>query len=525
MRPKVGRLARCVNGGAWNVAQGVIRSSPVASGFEKSLPRLGTVDKLGPMLFSLVSRRDDAPAIVRSNGEKLSYAELFAKTSRLAEALVANGAGAGKVVAVAAKDPSEYLTLALAAWQAKAIVLLLDARAGESLPLAGARRVGVTTLTTGITAEGLPKTLETGVPARTFDESLGLILFTSGTSALPKGVLLPSSAIAHNVHAINAYLPIAEHSTTGIVLPLSYSYGLVGQALTTLAVGGTMVLLSDVMYPAKLVEAMVTFGVNGLSSVPPSLRLIARACIAAGPEKTPKLGYVASAGGFQDALTRELVEKAFPTALRFNQYGLTEASPRVTALSHHEPAYARGSVGKGIQGVEVFAVDEQGNRLPPGEPGEIALRGPSVMAGYMDDPEATAKVLSGGVLRSGDAGYVDADGFVFVEGRKDGVVKCGGERVSVEEVAGYMRTAEGVRDAAVLAVPHDDLGHALWAFVEADESVIPALRLLAREKLPPAKRPQKFIALAELPRTMNGKVALGELKKLVAAASAPAAPT
>ncbi len=466
------------------------------------------------MLSSLVSRRDDAPAIVRSNGASLSYAELYARTSRLAEAFRGAGAGPGQVVAVAAKDPADYLTLALAAWQADAIVLLLDARAGESLPLTGARRVGVLSLAMGITEDGLPKTLDTGVPARAFDPSIGLILFTSGTSALPKGVLLPSAGVAHNVRAINAYLPIAKHPTTGIVLPLSYSYGLVGQALTTLAVGGTAVLLSDVMYPAKLVEAMVTYGVTGLSSVPPSLRLIARACISAGPEKTPRLGYVASAGGFQDPHTRELIAQAFPEATRFNQYGLTEASPRVTALAHHEPAYALGSVGKGIDGVEVFAVDEAGARLPAGVHGEIALRGPSVMIGYMDDPEATAKVLSGGVLRSGDAGHVDADGFVFVEGRKDGVVKCGGERVSVEEVAGTMRTAEGVRDAAVIAVPHEDLGNALWAFVEADAAVIPALRALSREKLPPAKRPQKFFAIEALPRTSNGKVAFGELRKL-----------
>ncbi len=465
------------------------------------------------MLFSLVSRRDDAPAIVRSNGSKMTYAELVAKTSRLAEAFVSAGAGPGKAVAVAAKDPADYLVLALAAWQAGAILVPLDARAGDSLPLTGARRVGVTMLATGIADDGTPKTLATEVPARTFDTRIGLILFTSGSSAQPKGVLLTSTGIAHNVEAIHAYLPIAKHPVTGVVLPLSYSYGLVGQALTTLAVGGTLVLLSDVMYPAKLVEAMVTHGVSGLSSVPPSLRLIAKSAISAGVG--PKLGYVASAGASQDALTRDLVKQAFPDAVRFNQYGLTEASPRVTALSHDEPAYALGSVGKGIRGVEVFAVDESGARLAPGEHGEIAVRGPSVMLGYMDDPEATERVLSDGTLRSGDAGHVDASGFVFVEGRKDGVVKCGGERVSVDEVAAYMRTGEGVRDAAVLAVPHDDLGNALWAFVEADESVIPMLRALAREKLPPAKRPQKFVALAELPRTSNGKVALGELKKLV----------
>lgn len=465
------------------------------------------------MLFSLVSRRDDSPAIVRANGAKVTYAELHARTAKLAEAFVAGGAGPGKAVAVAAKDPTEYLLLALAAWRANAILVPLDSRAGDALPLGGARRVGVTTLATGIAEDGTPKSLATDTAARAFDERLGLILFTSGSSAQPKGVLLPSSGIAHNVEAILDYLPVRAHMTTGVVLPLSYSYGLVGQALTTLAAGGTLVILSDVMYPAKLVEAMVAHGVNGLSSVPPSLRLIAKSAIAAGA--VPKLGYVASAGASQDELTRDLVKQAFPEAIRFNQYGLTEASPRVTALADTEAAYARGSVGRGIRGVEVFAVDESGKRLGPGEHGEIAVRGPSVMLGYMDDPEATAKVLADGTLRSGDAGHVDADGFVFVEGRKDGVVKCGGERVSVDEVAAYMRQAEGVRDAAVIAVPHDDLGNALWAFVEADESAIPALRALSREKLPPAKRPQKFVAVAELPRTSNGKVALAELKKLV----------
>ncbi|MFO0643297.1 MAG: class I adenylate-forming enzyme family protein [Polyangiaceae bacterium] len=464
------------------------------------------------MLYSLVARRDDRPAIVRANGAKVTYAELHERCGRLADELTRRGAGPGKAVGVAAKDPTEYLLLALAAWRAGAIVVPLDARAGDALPLQGARRVGVTTLAVGVDETGAPRELPTEVPARTFDPRLGLVLFTSGSSAQPKGVLLLGSGIAHNVEAINAYLPIARFSTTGIVLPLSYSYGLVGQALTTLAVGGTLVILSDVMYPAKLVEAMVEHGVDGLSSVPPSLRLIAKSAIAAA--RAPKLGYVASAGASQDGLTRDLVKQAFPDAIRFNQYGLTEASPRVTAVSDAEPAYAEGSAGRAIAGVDVFAVDEAGNRLGPGAHGEIAVRGPSVMLGYMDDPEATAKVLSDGTLRSGDAGYVDERGFVFVEGRKDGVVKCGGERVSVEEVAAYMRTAEGVRDAAVIAVPHDDLGNALWAFVEADESAIPALRALSREKLPPAKRPLKFVTLAELPRTSNGKVAIGELKKL-----------
>src|SRR5207248_5983158 len=120
----------------------------------------------------------------------------------------------------------------------------------------------------------------------------------------------------------------------------------------------------------------------------------------------------------------ERVGSAFGAVRFFNQYGLTEASPRVTAVSDDEPAFALGSVGRALPGISVFAVGESGARLPTDASGELAVRGPSVMLGYLGDAAATARVLStDGTLRTGDWGRVDRNGYVYVEGRKDGVVK------------------------------------------------------------------------------------------------------
>ena len=128
------------------------------------------------------------------------------------------------------------------------------------------------------------------------------------------------------------------------------------------------------------------------------------------------------------------------------------------------------------------------------------------MLGYLDDPEATSRVLTNGALRTGDLGRVDARGCLWIEGRKDGVVKCAGERVSLDEVAAALRAHAGVAEACVLAIPDEALGARLIAFVEASASLVPALRLYLRDELPPAKRPSRIVALASLPRTANGKV-------------------
>ncbi|MFN2546361.1 MAG: class I adenylate-forming enzyme family protein [Myxococcales bacterium] len=427
---------------------------------------------------------DSAIALVRSDGSELTYGELRAERTMVASKL--RGAG---TVGIAIHDPARFVVAALGAWEAGAAVVPLLHQADE---LASRTRVRA------LIDEQLDVHERSGAP---LDPRVGLVLFTSGSSGPPKAVLLSREGILANVEAILSYLPVKTFPRTAIVLPLGYSYALVGQVLTTLKAGGTLLLLGDLHYPPLQLEAMARLDADGLSSVSTSLTLLARAAGEGGAK--PRLGYVASAGGPLLPSTVAAVRAAFPGARLFNQYGLTEASPRVAAISDAEPEFERGSVGRALPGVNV-SIDREG---------EIVVRGPSVMLGYLDDPAGTARVLSSdGALRTGDAGRIDANGYLYVDGRNDGVVKCGGERVSVDDVAGEIKA--WVADAAVIAVADEILGARLVAFVEAGESALPRLRKALREKLSPAKRPTRIVALDSLPRRPSGKIDLAALKAL-----------
>jgi long-chain acyl-CoA synthetase len=434
--------------------------------------------------------------IVRSSGETLDAEPAIARAAGL---LAEAGAGPGNAVAVAVADPCGFVIAALAAFKLQAPVVPIDTRAGAAWIAEAARRSHARILIEDALADGTlrMKRLE----ATPLDKSAGLVLFTSGSSGAPKAVLLSRAGIEANVDAILTYLPIRAHPRTAVTLPLSYSYALVGQVLTTQRAGGTLLLLGDIAFPPVQLEAMVRLEASGLSSVPTSLRLLARAIAEGAPR--PKLGYVASAGAALGSA--QALRGAFPGARLFNQYGLTEASPRVSAISDAEPQFDKGSVGRPLPGIESH-VDPEGN---------LFVRGPSVMLGYLDDPQATARVLSpDGTLRTGDMAHIDADGYLYIEGRTDGVVKCGGERIGVDEIAVALRDCPGVRDAAVVAIPDELLGAKLAAYVEVAENALPSVRKALRDKLAPAKRPWRISALDALPRLASGKPDLQKLKSM-----------
>ena len=432
----------------------------------------------------LIALRDsDAPALVKPDGAQLTYRQLGAEVEKESRALRSQGAAPGRIVALGMADPQQFLISALAVWECDAVLLPLDVRAGPGPAEALIRRARPVLLRN---AEGLQQLPD----PRELDGGTALLLFTSGSSGPPKGVRLSRDGLRANIEAILRYLPAAR---TAIVLPLTYSYALVGQALTTLHAGGTALLLGELKYPPEQLEAMVRLGARGLSSVPPSLRLIARAVLEG--ISAPPLDYLASAGASLDAATVALVRTAFPAARIWNQYGLTEASPRVAAISDADPAFARGAAGRPLQGIDLRIDGE-----------EILVRGPSVMLGYLDDPDATSRaLLPGGWLRTGDVGHLE-EGCLFVHGRGDGVVKCAGERVGLDEVAAAMRECPGVADACVVALPDEALGARLIAFVEAPASVLADLRKLLRRKLLPAKRPSEIIPVESLPRLPSGKI-------------------
>ena len=466
-------------------------------------------------LKELVRGQDAAPALVTSGGRSWSHAAVREAARDGARVLSGLGAGPGRVVGVSAAEPAAFLQACLAAWEAGAAVLPLDARAGPRATDETLARAGATAVVTGL-GEDLQPVVTPLAGARPVDARVGLILFTSGSTGRPRGVLLGRAGVLANLDAILGYLPLRDAPRTAVVLPLVYSYALVGQALATLRAGGTCLLLGDLAFPAQQLEAMAALGAQGLSSVPLSLRSLARTLADLAPRPAVALRYWASAGGPLDARIAAEVQRAFPGARAFNQYGLTEASPRVCALGDDDPAFGRGSVGRALPGLEVRALDEAGATLPPGEEGELAVRGPSVMLGYLDDEAATRRVLlPDGTLRTGDRGSVDAAGYVTVRGRADGVVKVAGERVGLDEVELALRAAAGLEDLAVAGLADEALGTRLVAAVVGEPGVGPRVQRLAREALPPHKRPSRVLEVAALPRTANGKLDRRALEAMV----------
>lgn len=444
---------------------------------------------MGVSATSLVVNRfldHEGPALIDAHGE-LSYSQLRALVA--ARSREFDEAAPGLVVPVRQADTRAFLIDAFAVWSRGAALFPVDSKAPEAAVAPLLARL-----------QPVP-------------EQVMLVLATSGSSGPPKLVLLGCSGLLHNVDAILDYLPVAQASRIGLCSPLTYSYGLVGQALTCLRAGACLVDLSCSAYAEEQIKLARAHDVHGVSSVPTHLRRWVR--LLEEQQQTLPLRFVASAGAHLDVETALRMKQVFSAAELFRQYGLTEYSPRVAAISSTDPGFDLGATGYPVRGTECRVLDEHATPVTANVDGELWVRGPSTMLGYLGEPQSTANVLSGdGWLKTGDSARIDEHGRLYISGRRDGVVKCAGERVSTEEVAEVIRGISGVRDAVVIAISHRELGAELCAFVEADESLRGLIRTALRERLTLAKRPSAISFMAEIPRTSNGKWALAELTAL-----------
>jgi len=194
-------------------------------------------------------------------------------------------------------------------------------------------------------------------------------------------------------------------------------------------------------------------------------------------------------------------------------YGSTEAAPRLTYVEPEMLPSKWGSIGRAIPDMEVVVADEQGRRLPPRVQGEIAARGPSIMMGYWKDPEATAQVLRHGYYFTGDLGFADEDGYIFLTGRARDMIKTGGNRVSAKEIEDVVSSIPGVLETAVIGVADEILGEAIKVFLvpaspELTEDVV---KNELRQRLPLFKHPKWVEFRHDLPKNQSGKILKSEL--------------
>lgn len=344
-------------------------------------------------------------------------------------------------------------------------------------------------------------------PARVGADDVALILYTSGTTGAPKGVTLTHGNLLANVDAVIRYLALSERDSVLSILAFYYAYG-ASVLHTHLASGGCVVLAPNLLFPHLLMETIARERITGFSGVPSTYALLLERVKLADYDLT-SLRYLTQAGGaMSPALTRRLRE-ALPGASLFVMYGQTEATSRLTYLPPSRLDDKLGSVGVAVDGVALRVAREDGSDAAPGEIGEVRVRGPNVMRGYWRNDDASVAVLQDGWLRTGDMGHLDGEGFLWLSGRRNDMIKTGAHRVHPVDIEDAIAEMPEVVEVAVVGVDDDVLGQAIRAFVVApglppqSENRIKAH---CRERLASYKIPRDIVFVNALPRTASGKV-------------------
>jgi len=347
-------------------------------------------------------------------------------------------------------------------------------------------------------------------PSLTIEETaLGSIIFTSGSTGKPKGVMLSHGNIVANVHSICQYLHLTRKDIQMAVLPFFY---VMGKSLlnTHFAVGGTVVINNKFTYPAAVLKQMVEERVTGFSGVPSTYAyLLHRSPLARYRGKLESLRYCSQAGGHMSRQIKEELRRVLPEHTQiYVMYGATEAGARLSYLDPDRFADKMESIGKAIPGVQLRVLDEEGREVPIGQIGELVASGANIMQGYWKDPEATAKALDENGYHTGDMCYKDEEGFFYLVGRKDNLLKVGGHRVSPQEIEDVLMATGLVWEAVVLGLPDELLGHRLTALVtpKSEECTPEQIMSFCVGRLPKHQLPSEIKFTGTLPKNVSGKV-------------------
>jgi long-chain acyl-CoA synthetase len=486
------------------------------------------------------AQRHPAVVALRHGERELSYAELDARSNRLAQALLAAGVGAGDRVAYLGRTAPEVIELLFAASKIGAVIVplnwrlstrelaqvLADARAPVLIADAGYAAVAgelASAAAHPIRRVVVPDTYEPWLAAHEPADPGGrgepgdviVQMYTSGTTGVPKGVLTTHSNLAAAAHT-SPWWGFDARSISLTPLPL-FHIGGIGWAYCGLWHGATTVLVSD-FRPEQVVDTLERQAVTNAIFVPTMLQLLAAVPGAADRDYSALRTIVYGAS----PITTTVLKAALRTfdCHFLGLYGLTESTGAVVQLGaadHARPHLLR-SAGRPYPWVELRVVDPaSGLDRRPHEVGEVWLRAPNVMAGYSNRPDETAATITpDGWLRTGDGGYVDDEGYLYLTDRVKDMIVSGGENVYPIEVEEVLAQHPDVGDVAVIGVPDERWGEAVKALVIPRDGRAPTAEQLvafARPQLAGYKLPRSIDLVDDLPRTPTGKVRKRELRE------------
>ena len=338
---------------------------------------------------------------------------------------------------------------------------------------------------------------------------LAEIIFTSGSTGEQKGVMITHNNIIANTNSIIEYLKLTQDDTIEIVMPFYYCYGL-SLLHTHLRVGGSVVLNNNFIFIGSVISDLNKYNCTGFAGVPSHFQILLRKTKDFKQTKFHSLKYVTQAGGkLHTAFIQEFID-SFPEIQFYVMYGQTEATARLSYLPPSELKRKLGSMGKGIPGVTLKVVNENGEQVKAGETGEIVAQGKNIMPGYYKDIEATNQALKDGWLHTGDIATVDEDGYIFIQSRKKEIIKVRGIRISPKEIEEVIVTYPGVIDCTIQAESDEITGESIKAIVYINETELAnfsedIIKQHCASKLSSHKIPQKIVFDTKLTFNLAGK--------------------
>jgi long-chain acyl-CoA synthetase len=348
------------------------------------------------------------------------------------------------------------------------------------------------------------------------EKDVALMIYTSGTTGKPKGVMLSHNNLYQNAIASWEATEADKGDVTILCLPLAHSFGVVvmnaGFCNPFKESYGVLMSWFD---PEEVFRLIEKYRATRFIGVPTMYQILVNHPAADKYDTSSLETCTISAAPVTEELYRAFTSRF--SCQMYEGYGLTEASPAV-AMERRSMARKPGSTGIPMPGVEVKIFDLEDNELPAGKQGEIVVQGPNVMLGYYKQPEETERVLRGGWLHTGDVGYVDEDGYLFITDRiKDMIIK-GGYNIYPSEIEGFMEEHPGIGEVSVIGIPDEKYGEEIVAFIvrtpgqELDEQHVIEF---AKSKMTPFKAPSRVKFVEGLPKSLVGKVLKKELRKMV----------
>lgn len=468
---------------------------------------------------SLPDRRADLDphgAAVSDGIQSLTNAMFLQRVRAAAHHLDDLGVNTGDVVALKLRNRVEFVVLMFASWRLGATVTpvnpsLTDVEVIRQLDASGARLIvvedgataehGVTTLAVADLYEDV---LGRDKPPEVDSSTLALLIFTSGTTGVPKGVMLDHANIDAMAEMSRQAMQLQADDRCLLILPLFHVNGIMVSVLMPLLAGASVVI-AEKFDPHSFFDTVERHRPTFFSAVPTIYTMLAALPDDVRPDTSSvRFGICGAAPASAELLSRFEARYGFPL---IEGYGLSEGTCASTINPVTGPRRA-GTVGIAFPRQRIRIIDEAGTEVATGVDGEVIIAGPNIMRGYLGRPDETARVIIDGWLHTGDIGHLDADGYLTLVGRSKDMIIRGGENIYPKEIEDVLTSDPAVLDAAVIGIPDDKWGETVAAYVQPrpGHSInIQELHRICASKLAGYKRPTSITVMDAIPKNPVGK--------------------